>query len=307
LEQARIEAQEVWDETFAKEMPDAYVRRQEERWRQDQITREQLEQVYANNTNYNIDEPSSSVAKRETAAKAKADAAAQETRERLEGEALAAYQEALGTEGIDGTIAEQALYDSYQEDGGPIDLRGAALGQQQLNQVEQFLVTLYEALDAPHQQYEKALRGELLDVPNKTANEIRFDNPADTGLSPLEPPYSQPNRALGGDPIALANQISSNADQVAESWSTFGTRLQENAQRSQIEAEISRDTQRLNGLREEQERLQRAQTAGGVRYTGIPLEDLPSRRAEVDDQIVRTEQNIARNQARIIELNNSNP
>jgi hypothetical protein len=27
----------------------------------------------------------------------------------------------------------------------------------------------------------------------------------------------------------------------------------------------------------------------------------------VDDQIVRTEQNIARNQARIIELNNSNP
>jgi len=231
---------------------------------------------------------------------------------RAKGEAWQKYNKEMDGDAPGEAMAEEALYQSFTGGNAPVNLAGAALGQQQLSRVDQFLVTLYQAVDFPHQEYEKALRGELLNLPNRDVQDLRFGTPGDD-LSPLSPPYSQPLRALGGDPIALANTVSSNADQVAESWSRFGGDLRDNTQRAKIEGEIARDNRRLTRLREEKQLLEEAQAGGGsTRLTPvktnqgqtITFADIPAQQERVQAEIDKVGPRLANNELRLVQLNN---
>lgn len=107
---------------------------------------------------------------------------------------------------------------------------------QTMLKVNQFLTTLYSALDQSHMEYERALRGELVELPKINAEDIRFGVPQDLGG--ISPPFDQPGRGLGGDPVALANQATGAFDDTAKTWDNFSQKLQADAKRAELQAEI---------------------------------------------------------------------
>jgi hypothetical protein len=181
---------------------------------------------------------------------------------------------------------------------GPVVPEGEALSK-----VDNFLANLYKALDGPHQQYERELRGELIQVATRTPSQIRFEN-APSDLSPLSPPYSTPNRALGGDPEALAIQAKTSINRVSEAWSSFGSKLQSNAERSRLQGDINQSNSHINSLEQERLRLKTALATGSV-ITGN--QSITDQIANIDKEINQEHQSVARNQTKLNQLNQEFP
>lgn len=107
---------------------------------------------------------------------------------------------------------------------------------QTMLKVNQFLTTLYSALDQSHTEYERALRGELLELPQINAEDVRFGQPKDLGG--ISPPFDQPGRARGGDPLAIALEANQASNEAVSQWDDFSQQLQADAKRAEIQAEI---------------------------------------------------------------------
>ncbi len=173
------------------------------------------------------------------------------------------------------------------------------------SKVDNFLATLYRSLNGPHQQYEKELRGELIQVPYRTPEQVRFEN-APSEVSPLSPPYSATSRALGGDPAALALQASAALDGISEAWSSFGSNLQASAERAELQGEIDRSRANIVSLEAEKQRLETAMETGGVIIdpTGRSASD---RITAINQEIAQEEQAMARNETRLEQLDQESP
>jgi hypothetical protein len=130
-----------------------------------------------------------------------------------------------------------------------------------VTQVEKFLADLYESLDGPHQQYEDALRGKLVEGPSREAIVSGTAVPP-TQFSPLSPPFSAGNRARGGDPAALALQGSSAMSDLSQSWKEFGENLQREPKAAALREEVANLETHLRELDAEEERLTTAQQTG---------------------------------------------
>lgn len=149
-----------------------------------------------------------------------------------------------------------------------INLQANSLGslntpnpERTISKVEAFLTSLYEALDEPHQQFEKELRGELLRRP--TRQEIISGTAApDESFSEFAPPFSPGGRALGGDLEALALQGSTARDNLAQTWGDFGRNLQNQSRIAALQSGMSRLEERISALNAEEVRLQEARDSG---------------------------------------------
>lgn len=132
-------------------------------------------------------------------------------------------------------------------DGRPVGAEAALSREAMMSRVDQFLVTLYTALDVSHQEYEKALRGDLLKIQNeRTPDEVRFAPPGDLGG--VAPPYGPGGRGLGGDPEALALLADSAVDDIGNSWEQFGDDLANETKKAELKAEIQELKIRAAGL-----------------------------------------------------------
>jgi hypothetical protein len=153
------------------------------------------------------------------------------------------------------------------------------------NIVEGFLTTLYTALDDSHQEYEQAIRGEILskqnpiDIPKDV---VRFAAPGKD--SSFEPPFGQPGRAVGGDPRAIALAGSTAIDGIEQAWDKFGQRMQDQDKIADLKLRIQKIDAEIVALQAE------AQTAS------------PSRKYEIEQRIFKLEQERAALQKEIDQL-----
>lgn len=207
---------------------------------------------------------------------------------------------------------KSSLIPSYEEEiaaaisaGRPVGTSKPSAITLQLR-VETYLANLYQALDDTHQEYEKALRGELVPGPALNPNDVRFGQgfPGQPELGAFQPPFNAPNRARGGDPIALANSAKSSIGDIQKTWSEFGDKLKDNAQKTKLEAEIQKDTRAIERLKARQEVLERVtkanepgQTKKAIRVPGDAEKEL----ADNAKEIARLEQQVAKNQRKLQE------
>lgn len=112
--------------------------------------------------------------------------------------------------------------------------------------VNKYLTTLYEALDGPHQMYEKALRGELTEF---SQSETSASSPG-TGqtFGDLTPPFSSMDRTALGDPTATAQQGQSAMSNLQQKFKNFGQTLSNQANAVGIQNQILALQQQLVGL-----------------------------------------------------------
>lgn len=103
------------------------------------------------------------------------------------------------------------------------------------SKVEGYLFGLYQALDAPHQTYENALRG-AAEEPSRSPPDL-FKSPDPESL--VAPPFGASNRSGLGDPVATALQGSSAAADLKNKWDSFGKSLQDKTKRTQLAQEIA--------------------------------------------------------------------
>jgi hypothetical protein len=111
----------------------------------------------------------------------------------------------------------------------PVPVAGNLLAlspSQAATKINDFLFSLYQALDEPHVKWEGGLRGDLV---FKNQPEGGY-NPDDSGVTPaqsqLNPPWSASTRANLGDPNAIALQGSSATSDLAEKWASYGANLE---------------------------------------------------------------------------------
>lgn len=132
-----------------------------------------------------------------------------------------------------------------------------------VSRVETFLVDLYQALDEPHQQFEQTLRGKFLPGPTREQI-INGTAGPDENYSNLKPPFSPIGRARGGDLEALALQGSTARNNLTEAWQDFGTNLQNNTRKGELQSRIEQLESTIADLNSEEERLLEAQAAGNT-------------------------------------------
>jgi len=197
------------------------------------------------------------------------------------------------------TDANIAISDALEQ-GGPVATAAIVPNRDQLiTRVETYMSDLYKALDAPHQQYEKEIRGELIQIPTPSPNTVRFggQNPSD---SPFAPPFSAPNRAAGGDPTALALQANTAINSITKAWTSFGNDLKSSAQKAELQGKINQDTVLITSLNQEKQDLQKALSTNSHQVG--PDGDIPTRLAHIDQELAKAEQDLANSQAKLGQL-----
>jgi hypothetical protein len=108
-----------------------------------------------------------------------------------------------------------------------------------ISKVDKFLYNLYAVLDAPHVEYETAIRGGNLPKGKAEDTEAwRFEKPVQE-YGNLEPPFSAPNRDALGDPQATMQQFDSARSDIQNQWNSFGDKLKSNAKKAQLRQEIA--------------------------------------------------------------------
>lgn len=136
-----------------------------------------------------------------------------------------------------------------------------------ITRVEGFLINLYEALDTPHQRFEKELRGNYL--PGRTRAQILGGEPLPgSEVGDFSPPFSAPDRALGGDPRALALQGESSMTGMANAWKDFGDDLQRKPEQARLRGEIDRLDEKLQALDQEERELLEIQRTDSIVLLG---------------------------------------
>jgi len=172
-----------------------------------------------------------------------------------------------------------------------------------VSRVDTYLANLYKALDDPHQQYERELRGDLVKNQSRSPASIRFEDAPDT-KSVLSPPYSVPNRAAGGDPEAIALQARGAVDGISTTWRKFGDNLKSGADKARLQSKINQSTSRITAL-EAQKRSLESSLKNGIVVS--PGGSATRQIAEIDRDILQEGQSIARNQARLGQLSQETP
>lgn len=174
------------------------------------------------------------------------------------------------------TTDEEDLLRTALESGTPVAGETLALTREDLsNKVENFLMSLYTALDTPHQEYEQAIRGEILTRQNPTETPpdvIRFGRRDD---STFEPPFGKIGRDRGGDIGALTQEASTAISDIEKTWDKFGEDLTNQGKVAELKARIEHIKLTIASLRQEYEFASAA------------------RKAEIDEQIAAFEQEIA--------------
>lgn len=153
-----------------------------------------------------------------------------------------------------------------------------------IQRVEQYLATLYSALDAPHQQLEDILRGGSSDSgPDIDKRPDLFStSPMDKDRGNFTPPFSSSNRAALGDPVATAQQAVSSKNNLSDTFSKFGSDLKKNTKKAKLTQEIANLNSEISSL---QSRLKDAtSTPGTVRVTGKEDPADLQRRIDADKQ-----------------------
>jgi hypothetical protein len=182
------------------------------------------------------------------------------------------------------------------------------------DRIETYLVNLYKALDTPHQQFEKTIRGELLPR-GPMASDIRLGPPAGVNVndpllppgvaedgSPLPrnlgsptrggftPPFDAPSRAVGGDPEALALTASSALGNIQKTWTQFGDKLNANTQRTKLESEANILQKKVDTLKVAQKELTGVLNSPGSKIIGV---DPQKQLDQVNQEISRLEQEVS--------------
>ena len=170
-----------------------------------------------------------------------------------------------------------------------------------LTKVDEFLFSLYSALDKPHQEYESALRGESLDLTFPKGEEVLFGKPGNP-TPELAPPFNPANRFAVGDPAAVAVQASSAQSDLKASWQNFGDNLSKNTKKAKLQGEIDQAQGELNSINAEIDRLTTRQEniASGddkVPVVGKSLEeqiaDLETKAGKLQQQIKDTKMSLS--------------
>jgi hypothetical protein len=120
-----------------------------------------------------------------------------------------------------------------------------------VTRVEQYLSNLYEALDAPHQQLENSLRGDPsgLESDLRKLPDLFTGGEGDPTFGNITPPFSSPNRAALGDPVATAQQVVSSSSDLKKTFNEFGSNLKKSQQKSQLEQQISQLRAKVSRLK----------------------------------------------------------
>jgi len=165
-----------------------------------------------------------------------------------------------------------------------------------ISKIDQFLVNLYAALDEPHQQFESAIRGDLLPISPRNASGLNADqiNPP----SEFAPPFNPGNRYMLGDPKATLGAIQTNAQGISKAWSNFGNDLRKNSERSKLSTQISQDQASIQRLTATRDQLLRQQGAPSTTVV-IPGSSVSKIIESLNQQIAKLQQEVANNQARL--------
>ncbi len=168
-----------------------------------------------------------------------------------------------------------------------------------ISRVETFLVNLYKTLDEPHQQYEHALRGDLLPGgagPDGSNPEPDFQTP---DASQFAPPFSPGNRLDLGDTSlsGVVAQGNTAVNDLTNQWTSFGNNLKNSAKKTALQQDISKNLATIQHLQAEKNQLQQA--AGSANVVGT---DPQTRIAQIDQQIAQLQQQIAQDQAQLNQL-----
>jgi hypothetical protein len=164
-----------------------------------------------------------------------------------------------------------------------------------VSKVDQFLVNLYSALDLAHQQFEKAIRGDLL--PAQSADLSHLNGNVASPPSEFAPPFSAPNRFQLGDAKAAVGAVVTNADNIANAWSKFGDNMRANSEKASLSTQISQDQNsitRLTGVRNQLEAQKNSHTV----VIGV---DVQKQIDAIDKQIADLRQKVSDNRKKLAE------
>lgn len=162
-----------------------------------------------------------------------------------------------------------------------------------VSKVEQFLTKLYTTLDDAHQQFESAIRGDLLAHTN--ADFSNLNAAATNPPSEFAPPFSAPNRFMLGDPNAAVGSVQTNAQNIANAWNNFGKDLRANSEARALTTQISQDKASVARLTATRDQLIK-QRDSKVVVIGVDVQ------AQIDSlsaQIVDLQKELAQNQAKL--------
>ena len=168
--------------------------------------------------------------------------------------------------------------------------------------VNNFLFKLYSTLDTPHQEVEKTLRGEFLNIEPRTAEERSIAPPTPA----TKAPFTTSNRFVAGDPEAIALQAQSDVAGLTNAWDNFDERLQANRDRTYHEENIRKDERDLDAVNKELQhlRLLSSEIAAGrsveIRATGAP--SLGDQIAQLEKDQARLEQSIDQHTLRMAQV-----
>ena len=165
--------------------------------------------------------------------------------------------------------------------------------------VESFLFTLYSALDAPHQQYEAALRGQMLETaPVVQPLDVSLFSPP-PAVSNFAPPFSSINQAALGNVAAIVQQATSSEQGLANDWDSFGQNLKNTTELTSLQGDLANQQKLVSQLTQQLEQLQAGLTPGsGVTVAG----DSQSQITDLQNQIAKANQQIANDQAQIANI-----
>jgi len=184
---------------------------------------------------------------------------------------------------------QQAYAQSQMNGGSPVSSSIATASPTQVeNIIDEFLFKLYSTLDAPHQAYEQELRGDTEVLPQPGANGSLSVGPAVSGNQDFAPPFSAASRYAAGDPTAIAQQAQSNAHNLAQAWSSFGTTLTTTAQIGSLSQTIANNQSDLAQLQRQ--------------LANIPATAPPSESQQIQIQIAALTQTISNEQTQLGQL-----
>jgi hypothetical protein len=188
--------------------------------------------------------------------------------------------------------AQSALNDQRTQYGGSGSIL-TKTNSEVVSRVDRFLVNLYTTLDDAHQQFESALRGDLLRKQN--ADFSNLNAAATNPPSEFAPPFSAPNRFMLGDPNASIGSIQTNTNNVAKAWSNFGQDLKSSSESRSLSTQVSQDKASIARLTATRDQLIKQQKSSGS-VIGI---DLQKQIDTISTQISTLQQQLANNQAKL--------
>lgn len=169
-----------------------------------------------------------------------------------------------------------------------------------ISKIDTYLWDLYSALDGPHMEYERGLRGDLLPVDTNSATDLRFGTTTPTQGN-LSPPFNAPGRLVVGDPRALAVQADSATHDLAKQWDNFGKDLKKNSEKAGLQKEISNAQSDLTATLKQLEALRGAPPGAASEAVAKSLggPDAATLAKRLEDRAGQLRREIDNNQAKL--------